>query len=172
LAVSRRLRFRGEHRLKVDGKGRMSIPARFRRVLEAGDPDWDPESKENCNPNLVMVSGDPRLDHLEVYTVEEIERIEARIDKIKAGPEKTALTMIYSAGATHTNVDDTGRIVIPARFRARFGIGSEAYAVACLNKFQIWSADRYVPTDEVSAEEMSFELPADPMELLDSLEDL
>ena len=31
--------FRGEFTQKVDGKARVSIPAAFRRVLEAGDPD-------------------------------------------------------------------------------------------------------------------------------------
>ncbi|MEM9123456.1 MAG: MraZ N-terminal domain-containing protein, partial [Pseudomonadota bacterium] len=33
-------RFRGEFDQRVDGKGRMSIPASFRRVLEQGDPNW------------------------------------------------------------------------------------------------------------------------------------
>lgn len=150
----------------------MSIPIEFRRVLAAGDPDWTPESKETSNPSLVMVSGNPKLDHLEVYTVEEIERIEARIERLKAGPEKAFLTRVYSAGATYASVDDTGRIVLPARFRERFAIGNEAWAVASLNKFQIWSADRYVPTDALDAETLGIDLPDDPMELLDSLEDL
>ena len=30
--------FRGEFTQKVDGKARVSIPAAFRRILEAGDP--------------------------------------------------------------------------------------------------------------------------------------
>ena len=43
-------RFRGESVHKVDAKGRVSIPAAFRRVLEDGDPDWtvvldDPPAK-------------------------------------------------------------------------------------------------------------------------------
>ncbi len=170
--MSRRLRFRGEHRLKVDGKGRMSVPADFRRVLEAGDPDWDPTSKENANPKLVIVTGDPRQKCLEVYTVREIEDIEARIEKLKAGAAKKALTGIYSTGATPASVDETGRLVLSGKFRARFGIGADAWAVANLNKFEIWSSDRYVPTDVVTAEDMPIDLPDDPMELLDALEDL
>ncbi|WP_099045538.1 division/cell wall cluster transcriptional repressor MraZ [Pseudoponticoccus marisrubri] len=152
----------------------MSIPASFRRVLEAGDPDWDPASKEKeyANPGLVMVYGNPRLDHFECYTIEEMERIEDRIDRMKSGPRKTALTKIFSAGSTNTSIDETGRIVIPAKLRERFGIEGEAWAVASLNKFQIWSAERYKPTDVVEMEDLPEELPDDPMEWLDEAEDL
>ena len=46
-------RFRGEAENKVDAKGRISIPAPFRRILEEGDPDWS----SSLNPNLVIVYG-------------------------------------------------------------------------------------------------------------------
>jgi MraZ protein len=169
--VSRRLRFRGEHRLKVDAKGRMSIPAQFRRVLEAGDPDWDPSSKEHANPGLVMVYGDARLPYLECYTIEEIERIEAGIERMKAGARKTLMSKVFSSGATPATVDDTGRIVIPAKLRQRYGIGAEAYAAASLNKFHIWAADRYVPTDAIDEDAMPEDLPEDLMEWLNAEED-
>ena len=32
--------FTGTYQSKVDRKGRMSIPAKFRRVIEEGDPEW------------------------------------------------------------------------------------------------------------------------------------
>jgi MraZ protein len=164
--VGRRLRFRGEHRLKVDGKGRMSIPASFRRVLEAGDPDWDPARKETANPRLVMVYGNPKLGFLECYTIEEMERIEARIDAMKPGPRKQALSKMYSAGAEYASMDDTGRIVVPAKLRARYDIGSWAWAVANLNTFQIWSDARYTPTDMLEEGDLLEDLPEDPMEWL------
>ena len=46
-------RFRGESIHKVDGKGRVSIPAAFRRVLEENDPDY----ALGLNPNLIIVYG-------------------------------------------------------------------------------------------------------------------
>ena len=45
-------RFRGESIHKVDGKGRVSIPAAFRRVLEEHDPDY----ALGLNPNLIIIS--------------------------------------------------------------------------------------------------------------------
>ena len=63
-------RFRGESLHKVDGKGRVSIPALFRRVIELCDPNWC----EKLHPELVIVYGDPRKRYLECYTIEAIEK--------------------------------------------------------------------------------------------------
>ncbi|MEZ5769025.1 MAG: hypothetical protein R3D80_16175 [Paracoccaceae bacterium] len=56
--------FRGEGHHKVDGKGRVSIPALFRRVLEARTRS----GKRGWNLNLVIVYGSetpeiPRMLH-------------------------------------------------------------------------------------------------------------
>ena len=42
-------RFRGEGLNKVDSKGRVSIPALFRRVIESCDPGWT----DGLQPELV-----------------------------------------------------------------------------------------------------------------------
>ncbi len=70
-------RFRGESHNKVDAKGRVSIPASFRRVLEAGDPTW----KSGENPELVIVYGDHRRSYLECYTMQAIEEVDDKIEK-------------------------------------------------------------------------------------------
>ena len=43
--------FRGEFYQKVDAKARVSIPAAFRRILEAEDPATEP----NPRPRVYMV---------------------------------------------------------------------------------------------------------------------
>jgi len=69
-------RFRGEIVQKVDGKGRVSIPAPFRRVLEAGDPDWT----EGLRPELILVYGGQAQKYIEGYTVRAMEDIEDAIE--------------------------------------------------------------------------------------------
>ena len=61
-------RFRGESLHKVDAKGRVSVPAAFRRVLEEGDPDFTGGSY----PNFVVVYGGVRGNCLEGYTISAI----------------------------------------------------------------------------------------------------
>ena len=74
-------KFRGSEEVKVDGKGRMSIPARFRRIFEAGDPDW----KSNDRTRLIVVYGPQSWKKLEFYTVEAAERIDEEIDRLPRG---------------------------------------------------------------------------------------
>ena len=65
-------RFRGESLHKVDAKGRVSVPAAFRRVLEEGDPDFSRES----SPNFVIVYGGVRGNCLEGYTINSISKVD------------------------------------------------------------------------------------------------
>ena len=58
------LSFTGEHTQKVDGKGRMSIPADFRRVLESQDPDWT----DGLNPRMYLLYGDHLKKELHLHS--------------------------------------------------------------------------------------------------------
>ena len=73
-------RFRGEGLHKVDSKGRVSIPALFRRVIESCDPNW----KEGLPPELIIVYGDERRKFIECYTIEAIEEVAAFLSVVSA----------------------------------------------------------------------------------------
>ena len=128
-------RFRGESHHKVDTKGRVSIPASFRRVIEASDPNW----KSGENPELVIVYGDHRRNYLECYTMEAIEEVDAKIDALPRGSmQRKMLQRLFHGQSFPTTVDETGRLVLPAKLRTKIGLEKEAFFMAAGDTFQIW----------------------------------
>ncbi len=142
-------RFRGEGVQKVDGKGRVSIPAHFRRVLEAGDPSWT----EGKAPEFVVVYGDERRDFLECFTIDAANDVDAKIDRLPRGSAKRrAMEKLFNGQSMPLTVDETGRIVLPARLRQKIDIGAEAYFIAMGDTFQIWKPETFDAQDgEVEA---------------------
>ena len=159
-------RFRGEGHHKVDGKGRVSIPASFRRVLEAGDPDWT----DGLTPGLVIVYGDHRRAYLECYTVRAINQVDAQIEALPRGSmERRMLQRLFHGQSIPTSVDETGRLVLPAKLRAKVGLGAQAFFIAAGDTFQIWKPETY-DTEELAKTEAWLDgLPDDfdPLILLD-----
>ncbi|MFN3954747.1 MAG: division/cell wall cluster transcriptional repressor MraZ [Pararhodobacter sp.] len=142
-------RFRGEYHQKVDGKGRVSIPALFRRVIEAADPDW----REGLRPNLVIVYGTATQPQLDCYTIEAIDEIDRRIDRMKPGSmERKMLERIYHGHSLPAQVDEDGRIVLPARLRDKTGLEGEAFFIASGDHFQIWKPETYEAEETARAE--------------------
>ena len=99
-------RFRGEGLHKVDSKGRVSIPALFRRVIESCDPNW----KEGLRPELIIVYGDERRKFIECYTIEAIEEVDSKIDNLPRGSlERKTLERLFHGQSIPTSIDETGR---------------------------------------------------------------
>ncbi len=132
--------FRGEGVQKVDTKGRVSIPAHFRRVLEAGDPSWT----DGKAPEFVIVYGDHRRDFLECFTIDAANEVDAKIASLPRGSTKRrAMERVFHGQSLPMNVDETGRIVLPAKLRQKIGIESEAYFIAMGDTFQIWKPETH-----------------------------
>lgn len=159
-------RFRGESHHKVDAKGRVSIPALFRRVIEASDPDW----KEGLAPELIIVYGDHRRNFLECYTVDAMSKIDDQIDDLPRGSmERKMLQRLFHGQSYPTNVDETGRLVLPAKLRAKIGLEGEAFFIAAGDTFQIWKPETYETEEAARTEAWLDELPDDfdPLVFLD-----
>jgi len=160
-------RFRGESHHKVDTKGRVSIPASFRRVLESGDPEW----AEGLNPNLVIVYGDHRRNYLECYTIEAIDEVDGQIADLPRGSmERKMLQRLFHGQSFPTNVDETGRLVLPAKLRAKIDLNNEAFFIAAGDTFQIWKTETYEKEELAKTEAWLDDLPDDfdPLVYLDS----
>ena len=134
-------RFRGESLNKVDSKGRVSIPAGFRRVIEVGDPNWT----EGLRPDLVLVWGNPRTRYVECFTMEAIEEVDRQIAELQRGSmERRMLERIVNAGSQKVEVDPDGRLVLPPRARDKLDLaGENALFLGAGDTFQIWDPATY-----------------------------
>ncbi len=150
--------FRGEERHKVDAKGRVSIPADFRRVLQAGDPSCAGDQ----NPEMILVYGPHLKGHLECYTVEAAAQVDAQIAAMKRGsPERNLLQHCFNGHSKRYVIDDTGRIVLTQKFKEKIGLKGTAYFIATGDTFQIWDAEAYEATRASAIEAQLAALPED-----------
>lgn len=160
-------RFRGEYVQKLDGKGRMSVPAEFRRALEQGDPDWT----DGLNPRLVVLYGDHLKDSLHVYTLSEFAKIEAGILALPRGSEnRRQLSRLILGQSLSTEVDKDGRVIIPIRQRNKIGLEEgEVYFSGAGDHFEIWRAETFSETEGKSTSAWLSGKPDnfDPLILLD-----
>ena len=159
-------RFRGEFHQKVDGKGRVSIPADFRRVLEAGDPTWS----DGKAPEFVIVYGDHRRAYLECYTIDAANEVDEQIaDMPRGSMERRMLERLFNGQSLKTGVDDTGRIVLPAKLRDKIGLDGMAYFIATGDTFQIWKPETFEAEEAAKTEAWLEQFPEDfdPLTLLD-----
>jgi MraZ protein len=159
-------RFRGESVHKVDQKGRVSIPASFRRVLEEGDPDW----KEGLNPNLVIVYGRPNRRCLECFSIRNMEEIDDMISRLpRFSPAREALERFLNTKSAYAQVDENGRMVLSQRLREMIGLEGEAVFAGMGEKFEIWEPAAYDADQARIDEWMQEDGEHDPFALLDRM---
>lgn len=149
-------RFRGEGVQKVDGKGRVSIPAAYRAVLRDGDPNWS----EGKLPEFIIVYGDERREFLECFTIDAANEVDERIARMPRGSrQRRALERLFNGQSLPLTVDDTGRIVLPQKLRDKLGISAEAYFIAMGDTFQIWEPAAF-DASEGPVDELLDSMPA------------
>lgn len=160
-------RFRGESVHKVDAKGRVSIPAPFRRVLEEGDPDWKPDQ----NPNLVIVYGRPGRSCLECFTIRAMEEIDDMVSALpRFSRDREKLERLLNTRSTYAQVDEAGRIVLGAKLREMIGVLDEATFAGMGDKFQIWNPEAFAADQAILDDELAQDgSENDPFALLDRL---
>jgi len=138
--------FRGEFYQKVDGKARVSIPAAFRRILEADDP----ATSDSQRPRLYMVYGGKRRTFVECYSRIGADRLAADVNSMDDGSDeriKAELNLITRSAMVEIEPD--GRIVLPPKVREKIGLAGEIaekaeVAFAGLsNRFRLYRRDVY-----------------------------
>ena len=133
-------RFRGESLHKVDSKGRVSIPAQFRRVLEEGDPDY----QTGLNPSCVLVHNQKSKRCLEGYSISSINEVDDLVSGLpRYSRQREVLERMLNAQSSYAQIDDNGRLVLSAKLRQLIDVGSEATFIGMGDKFQVWEPNAY-----------------------------
>lgn len=140
------LGFTGEFQQKVDGKGRMSIPADFRRVLDEGDPD----ARAAGSPPGVYVLYGPHLNgRLAAQTVSDFSAVAQAIAAVRPrtpeeAKQKRMAQVSILGHAVRLDLDRDGRVVLPLRQREKLGLTEgEVIFIGLGDTFEIWPAATY-----------------------------
>jgi MraZ protein len=141
--------FRGTYQHSIDHKGRVSIPARFRRLL-SGD----------ANETFVVLRG---LDAcVSLFPADEFKRLEDRL-RSRSFSDQTnrryqRLLLLDSRDET---LDAQGRVAIPPSLIAHAGLKKEVLVNGVLDHIEIWSPEvfeKYMASSDRTYEDMAGEL--------------
>ena len=129
------MRFHGEYQHTVDAKGRVSLPAKFRKAL--------PEE-------VVVVPGVSGA--LSVFSEEAFDAwVDSFFPKKEDGSSgynpRSAKDVMFrkglNASAENATVDSAGRITLSAKKRAAAGIVKDVYIIGDDDHIEIWDAGAY-----------------------------
>jgi MraZ protein len=121
--------YRGSFTHSVDEKGRVSLPAEFRRVLQ-----------EQGEPRVVItnyISEGARC--LEGFGIAAWERFEEKLrEKSRFSAKLQRLENFYLSRAAECPIDGSGRILLPANLRTYAGIERELTFTSSIHGFRLW----------------------------------
>ena len=122
--------FVGSFSCTLDSKGRLMIPAKFRRMIpeEGGEVLVVSKAKEKC---------------LNLYPLSEWNTVIARLHSLPPGPKKRNLIRFYSDKSQTLNLDKAGRVAIPAHFLAMIGTAKKVVVIGALTYLEIWAEKDY-----------------------------
>ncbi len=128
----------GEFRFKVDSKGRLALPAKFRKVLSK-DLVVTRELTDEC----IYVFEEPAFNRWVM------ELFEDKFGGYKASNrEHVKLRRKIRGHADSVEVDSSGRIMLKPEMREKTGIDRDVLVVGNGDHFEIWDANSYDAMDE------------------------
>ena len=131
--------FLGTYTPKLDDKGRLTLPAKFRDALAGG----------------LMVT--KHQDHsLAVYPRTEFEKLaEKAMLASRSDPQARAYVRNLAAGADEQHPDAQGRITLSADHRRYAGLSKECVVIGSVDYLEIWDAQAWQDYQQLHEENFS-----------------
>jgi MraZ protein len=114
----------------MDNKGRVSIPMRFREILQ-----------ERQERQLILTNWD---GYILAYPHNEWVKLEAKLAELKTfNKNNRNFKRFLLSGVEECPLDRQGRILIPQSLREYAKLGREIAIVGQVQNFEIWDRERY-----------------------------
>jgi MraZ protein len=131
--------FIGEFEYRVDEKGRVPIPPKFR-------------TEELKKEGLVLSRGMEKC--ITIYTLPEWKKLADSLTSATIIPsKKRKLNRAIFATAFNMEIDAQGRIVVPSQLRQYADINEEVVIVGANNYLELWDKDQWAQEKTISQEE-------------------
>lgn len=119
--------FIGEYNHVIDPKKRLALPSKFRREL---------------GKTVVVTRG---LDQcLFVYPMNAWKELAEKLGTMPIGESSTrSFVRLMLAGATDTNCDAQGRVIIPDYLKEYAGLGKNVIVAGLYNRLEIWDENKW-----------------------------
>jgi len=123
--------FRGNHPTRVDEKGRLKIPAEFKRIID-----------EKYGTQFYITSLDGKV--AQVYPFEEWQRIEDKLARLSNfNPTKKKFLNRTNYYGQVVEMDGQGRLLVPSLLRESAEIKGEVAVVGNLTYLEVQSVANY-----------------------------
>lgn len=117
----------GTYTPKIDAKGRVALPAKFRSQLGQG---------------LVMARGQERCVYLLPF--DEFRRIASQIQRTSMGNKAAREYLrVFLSGAVDQEPDKQGRVVVPQMLRDYANLGSDIVVIGVGTRAELWNKDAW-----------------------------
>ena len=117
----------GTYTPKIDAKGRVALPAKFRSQLGQG---------------LVMARGQERCVYLLPF--DEFRRIASQIQRTSVGNKAAREYLrVFLSGAVDQEPDKQGRVVVPQMLRDSANLGSDIVVIGVGTRAELWNKDAW-----------------------------
>jgi len=129
--------FLGEFEYKIDEKGRVPLPPKFRTQLKEG---------------VVLAPGVEKC--ITAYPTAEWKKLATTLTSASLSQSKLRrLNRALFAAAFSLNIDGQGRIALPIPLRQHAGIENEVIVTGANNYFEVWDKDQWQEEKSVSQEQ-------------------
>jgi len=133
--------FLGEFEYKIDEKGRVPVPPKYRRELREG---------------VILAQGVERC--IDVYTLAEWKKQAATLTTGPLARSKLRrLSRAIFATAFSLNIDGQGRIALPVPLREYAGIEDEVIIAGANNYLELWNKEQW-ESEKATSQEQAWQI--------------